>query len=69
MASRLANKGSTEEMKIASNKAVSKNTTTAVSWAFRVFSTVCVIQGKLKFALILYRICGVMPVENDKDER
>ena len=66
----LAKKFSREEMKIASNKAVPKNTTTAVSWAFRVFSIVCAVQGQLKAALILYRIFGVMPVlKKDKDER
>ena len=50
-------------MKIASNKAVPKNTTTAVNWAF---SIVCMIQRKLKAALILYRIIGVMPVLKNK---
>ena len=57
-------KGSTEEMKIVSNKAVLKDTTTAVNW---VFSTVCIIQRKLKAALILYRIIGVMPVLKNKN--
>ena len=46
-------------MKIASNKAVPKNTTTAVN---RTFSTVCIIQQNLKVELILYMMIGVMLV-------
>ena len=56
-------------MKIASNKAVPKNTTTAVSWAFRVFLD-CVRHSREVEGRIMYRIFGVMPVlKNDKDER
>ena len=35
--SRLTKKGSSEEMTTALNKAIPKNTTTAVSWLFKVF--------------------------------
>ena len=68
--SRLAKKGSREEMKIVLNKAVPKNTTTAVSWVFRVFlDCVChskEVEGHVNTVQELWHHARS---EDDKDER